>query len=120
MTQASKHSGGCHCGKVRYDVNVDLGQPVLSCNCSICGKTGTLLAFVPKTEFRLTSGEADLTDYQFASKTIHHLFCSTCGVRSFGRGVGPDGTEMVALNVRCLDDVDVAKLAVNHYDGKNA
>ncbi|MCY1061107.1 GFA family protein [Nannocystis sp. SCPEA4] len=120
MTQASKHSGGCHCGKVRYDVNVDLGQPVLSCNCSICGKTGTLLAFVPKTEFRLTSGEGDLTDYQFASKTIHHLFCSTCGVRSFGRGVGPDGTEMVALNVRCLDDVDVAKLAVNHYDGKNA
>jgi hypothetical protein len=120
MTQATKHSGGCHCGKVRYEVNADLDQPVLACNCSICGKTGVLLTFVPKSEFRLTAGEDGLTDYQFASKTVHHLFCNTCGVRSFGRGVGPDGTEMVAINVRCLDDVDLDKLSVNKYDGKSA
>jgi hypothetical protein len=119
-TQANKHSGGCHCGKVRYDVNIDLSQPVIACNCSICGKTGTILAFAPEAEFQLRSGEDALTDYQFASKTVHHLFCNTCGVRSFGRGVGPDGTHMAAINVRCLDDFELDKLTIHDYDGKSA
>lgn len=118
MTQANKHSGGCHCGKVRYDVELDLSQPVVSCNCSICGKTGSLLAFVPTGQFDLRAGEGEITDYQFNTRTVHHLFCRHCGVRSFGRGTGPDGTEMVAINVRCLDDVDLGKLDVQHYDGK--
>lgn len=119
MTQAKNYSGGCHCGKVRYDVSADLEQPVLACNCSICGKGGTLLTFVPASSFTLVSGEADLVDYLFNKKHIHHLFCGTCGVRSFARGVGPDGAEMFAVNVRCLDDVDPATLTVQPYDGKS-
>ncbi len=118
MSDLTRQTGGCHCGKVRYEVELDLGVPVLSCNCSMCGRTGTLLQFVPPTQFKLLSGEADLKDYQFNRKNIHHLFCTTCGVKSFARGTGKTGP-MVAINTRCLDDVDINKLTVKQVDGKS-
>ncbi len=111
------YKGGCHCGKVRFDVALDLSKPVLACNCSMCGKKGTLLAFVPGTDFKLQSGEGGLTSYHFNKKVIDHLFCSTCGVTSFARGKKPDGTPTVAVNTRCLDGVDPQKLEIKHYDG---
>ncbi len=118
MSQAKTHTGGCHCGAVRYRVQMDLSQPVISCNCSICGKTGTMLAFVPADSFTLEKGEESLTDYTFNRAVIHHLFCKVCGVRSFARGAGPQGPA-VAINTRCLDDVDLTKLTVQHFDGKS-
>jgi len=118
MPDPKNHAGGCHCGAVRYQATSDLAQ-VLSCNCSICQKRGALLTFIPAEQFKLLSGEDALTDYQFNRKIIHHLFCKTCGVGSFARGKGPDGREMVAINVRCLDDVDLALLAVTPFDGKS-
>jgi hypothetical protein len=118
MAEASQREGGCHCGKVRYEVTTDLEQ-VMACNCSICTKQGLWLTFVPANAFRLISGEDVLKDYQFAKKQVHHLFCSNCGVESFGRGGLPDGTEMIAINVRCLDGVDPASLSPEPFDGKS-
>ncbi|MEK7181858.1 MAG: GFA family protein, partial [Patescibacteria group bacterium] len=98
----TKYTGGCHCGAVKYEVETDLSE-VMDCNCSHCAKKGFLLAFVPADQFQLLSGEESLTEYRFNKKAIAHLFCSICGVQSFGRGSGPDGKEVVALNARCLD-----------------
>lgn len=119
MSDAKKYTGGCHCGRVRYEVTADLAQPVIACNCSICNKSGSLLTFVPAAAFDLLSGADALVDYQFAKKQIHHLFCPTCGVRSFARGAAPDGTEMIAVNARCLDDVDIGALTLHPFDGKS-
>lgn len=116
MGDTKTYSGSCHCGAVRYEVDADLGQ-VLACNCSICRKRGALLTFVPTDRFRLGSGADALTDYQFNRKVIHHLFCATCGVGSFARGRGPDGAEMIAVNVRCLDGVDPDALDIKKFDG---
>jgi hypothetical protein len=110
-------TGGCHCGQIRYDATADLSQ-VIACNCSICTKRGALWTFVPRDKFSLRAGEDMLTDYQFGKKSIHHLFCSNCGVSAFTRGTGKDGKEMVAVNVRCLDDIDVTTLTVTSFDGK--
>ncbi len=110
--------GSCHCGDVRYRVTLAL-DPVVSCNCSICSRTGTLLAFAPAAQFQLLSGADALVDYQFGKKRIHHLFCRRCGVRSFARGIGRDGTPNVAINVRCLEGVDLAALPVRQFDGKS-
>ncbi len=118
MANTQRYHGGCHCGRVRYEVDADLSK-VMTCNCSICGKTGTIMNFVPESAFRLLSGENDLTDYQFNKNVVHHLFCKTCGIRSFGRGTAPDGRRMVALNVRCLDDVDVTAMTPAMFDGKS-
>ena len=117
MSAKTQH-GGCHCGAVRYTVTLDLAAAV-SCNCSICQKTGTILAFAPASQFTLHQGADQLTDYLFNKKVIHHLFCKTCGIRSFSRGAMPDGTPAVAVNVRCLDDVDVAGLELRPFDGRS-
>ena len=118
MPSPKTYHGGCHCGRVAFDVTADLTSTI-TCNCSICQKTGMILAFVPEDQFTLLSGSDDLADYQFNKKVIHHLFCSTCGVRSFGRGTGPGGKAMVAVNVRCLDDVDLAALSPKAIDGRS-
>ncbi|MEZ4380894.1 MAG: GFA family protein [Nannocystaceae bacterium] len=110
------HTGGCHCGAVRYTVRAAIDS-VIECNCSICAKTGSLLAFVPAAQFTLDAGAEATTDYQFNRKVIHHLFCHTCGIRSYAWGHAPDGSKSVAINVRCLDDLDVSGLAVQHFDG---
>lgn len=112
-----KYTGGCHCGKVRFEFTSDLGSAI-SCNCSICAKKGYVLAFVPAHQFTLLSGESNLSDYQFNRKMIHHLFCSTCGVGSFGRGKSPKG-EMCAVNLRCVDDLDLSTVQISPVDGRS-
>jgi hypothetical protein len=118
MPEAKTYTGGCHCGHVRYEATTDLAQ-VISCNCSICSKRGFLWTFVAPGQFALKCEADDLPDYQFNKHVIHHLFCPTCGVESFARGKAPDGKDMVAINVRCLDDVDVAALAPKPFDGRS-
>ena len=120
MSENKTYLGGCQCGRVRYEAEVDLGGPVISCNCSMCGKSGTLLTFVPAAQFKLQSGQDVLTDYQFNKKHIHHLFCNVCGIKSFARGIGADGGEVIAINSRCLDGVNPNELKINEYDGKSA
>jgi hypothetical protein len=73
----------------------------------------------PVPDLKLLAGEGAMTDYRFNKHVIHHLFCSTCSIQSFARGRTPDGAEMIAVNVRCLDDVDVAALKVKTVDGRN-
>jgi hypothetical protein len=119
MSQAKKISGGCHCGKVRYEVTLDLAEPAITCNCSICSRSGTMLRFVPASAFELRSGAEWLTDYRFNNKVINHQFCKVCGIKSFASGVGPDGAETRAINVRCLDDVDLSAIPTHPYDGKS-
>jgi hypothetical protein len=119
MSEPKKYTGGCHCGKVRYEVTVDLSEPAITCNCSMCGRSGTMLRFVPASDFKLLSGSDVLTDYRFNSKVISHLFCSVCGIKSFAGGIGKDGVETRAINVRCLDDVDPTSIPTHQFDGKS-
>jgi hypothetical protein len=118
MAESKNFSGGCHCGLVRFDVTADLSR-VLACNCSICTKRGALWTFVPPEQFALRAGADELVDYQFNKKVIHHLFCRQCGVGSFYRGEKPGGGEMIAINVRCLDGVDIASLSPVPFDGRS-
>ena len=118
MADAKRQAGGCHCGAVRFEAAVDLAQ-VLQCNCSICMKRGALWSFVQAPQVEFLKGQDVVKDYQFGPKKLHHLFCPTCGVGSFSRGTGPDGEDTFAINVRCLDDIDVTKLKPMPFDGKN-
>ncbi|TXH08262.1 MAG: GFA family protein [Candidatus Moraniibacteriota bacterium] len=114
-----KFHGRCHCGAVTFEAEAEL-NPILECNCSHCSVKGLLLAFVPATQFRLLSGEADLSEYRFNKKVIAHLFCKHCGVQPFGRGQDPaTGAETVAINVRTLAGVDASKLTLTPFDGKS-
>lgn len=113
-----KRTGSCHCGKVKFEAEVKLAE-ALECNCSICIRRGSLLEFVPETQFKLLSGEENLTEYLFNKKKIHHTFCKTCGILPFAKSSMPDGTKIRAINIRCIDDVDLSQIKINHYDGKH-
>jgi hypothetical protein len=113
------YTGGCQCGAVRYEVDADLDNTI-TCNCSRCARLGFVLSFAPEGAFNLRKGEGATTEYLFNTGKIRHLFCSTCGVESFARGQMPDGTSMIAVNVRCLDGVDTSKLSPVAYDGASA
>jgi hypothetical protein len=110
------YEGGCHCGRVRFRVTASLDR-VTECNCSVCGKKGFLHLIVAPEQFELLSGKDALTIYQFNTGVARHTFCSTCGIHPFyAPRSDPD---KIDVNVRCLDGVDVSKIEVKVFDGKN-
>ncbi len=110
------HAGGCHCGRVRFEVQAPARLPVSDCNCSMCSKAGYLHLLVPKSRFRLLRGEEVLTTYQFNTGTARHLFCSVCGIKSFYVPRShPDG---FSVNARCLDEGTVESLEITPVNGR--
>ena len=112
-----RHTGGCHCGRVRFEVRAPANIEVSECNCSICSKSGYQHLIVPADRFALLSGKDALTSYSFNTQTAKHLFCSVCGIKSFYVPRShPDG---YSVNARCLDPGTVEAMAVKYIDGRN-
>jgi hypothetical protein len=110
------HLGGCHCGRVRFEVVAPAKLEVADCNCSICSKSGYLHLIVPAERFKLLSGEDALTTYSFNTHVAKHFFCSTCGVKSFYIPRShPDG---VSVNARCIDGDTIESMKVVPYNGR--
>lgn len=112
------YQGGCHCGLIAFDVDAEI-EGVIECNCSLCSKRGYLLWFVPRAQAVFRAGEDAATVYRFNRMHIGHAFCPACGCASYAAADAPDGTPMLAVNVRCLDGVDVHALAIKAVDGRS-
>lgn len=111
------HKGGCHCGRVRYEVDAPNEIEGTRCNCSICRMTGYLHLIVPKNRFRLISGEHEVATYRFNTGVAQHYFCRQCGIKSFYVPRShPDG---ISVNINCLDPASIASIKVSRFDGAN-
>ena len=116
MAPDVKHTGGCHCGRVRFEVSAPAHISVSECNCSICSKAGYLHLIVPADRFNLLSGRDALTTYTFNTGAAKHLFCSVCGVKSFYVPRShPDG---YSVNARCLDPGTIESMKVAPFNGR--
>ena len=112
-----KYAGSCHCGAIRFEVEAPSDLEVEDCNCSMCAMAGNILVIVPASRFRLLQGRENLTEYTFNTGVAKHLFCRTCGIKSFYiPRSNPDG---VAVTWRCLDDWQDLDVTVNRFDGQN-
>ena len=111
------YKGSCHCGQVAFEADGDL-TGVMECNCSLCAKKGSLLWFVPRDKLRLLTPEDRMSTYTFNKHKIKHRFCPTCGIHPFAEAADPSGKPMGAVNVRCLEGVDLGALPVKHFDGQ--
>jgi hypothetical protein len=110
------HAGGCHCGRVRFEVRAPAKLEVAECNCTICRKSGYLHLIVPADRFTLISGREALTTYTFNTRVAKHHFCSHCGIKSFYIPRShPDG---VSVNARCIDSDTIAALSVIPFNGR--
>jgi hypothetical protein len=109
--------GGCHCGAVRFAIRLAPPLELLDCNCSICSKSGLLHLIVAHGDFTLLSGADALTSYRFGSGAAEHLFCRTCGIKSFYQPRSHPGARSV--NFRCLDPGHGLEPQVRGFDGQN-
>jgi hypothetical protein len=111
------HTGGCHCGRVRFEVSAPAKIEVWECDCSICGKAGYLHLIVDDGQFRLLQGKESLSVYTFNTHAAKHYFCSICGVKSFYKPRShPDG---ISVNVRCLDEGTIESMSIKPFNGRD-
>jgi len=111
------HTGGCHCDRIRFEVNAPAKLEILDCDCSICRKSGYLHLIVPDDCFKLLQGSESLTLYTFNTRAAKHYFCAVCGVKSFYKPRShPDG---ISVNVRCLDESSIESMSITPFNGRD-
>lgn len=114
-----KYKGSCHCGRVAFEVEGEI-KGAMSCNCSICQRKGSLMWFVPRDTFHLLMPDDAASTYMFNKHLIKHRFCPVCGIHPYGEGTDPKGNEMAAVNIRCIEGIDLGAIPIQHYDGRSA
>jgi hypothetical protein len=114
MSELVTHRGGCHCGRIAFEVDAPARIDAIECNCSICRMTGFLHLIVPASGFRLLRGADELTEYTFNTGVARHTFCRVCGVKPFYvPRSNPDGFD---INVHCLDRSTIAGIDITFFD----
>jgi len=112
-----QYKGSCHCGSIKFNVEGDLKE-AMECNCSHCSRKGYLLWFVPGDRFQLVTAENSLATYTFNKHVIKHRFCPACGCAPFASGKDRAGADTAAVNVRCLEGVELAAVKRIPVDGR--
>jgi len=112
-----RYQGSCHCGRIKFAVEGEV-TGAASCNCSMCQRKGMLMWFVPRAQLQVQSPDKDASTYTFNKHVIRHRFCPVCGIHTHGEGVDPKGNAMAAINIRCLDGIDLAAIPVREFDGR--
>ena len=110
--------GSCHCGTVKFEVEGAFSE-AMECNCSHCSRKGYLLWFVPREQLHLQTPQDDLSTYRFNRHVIDHHFCPNCGCAPVGFGTAPDGKATAAVNIRCLEGVDLTSVKRVPVDGRS-
>ena len=111
------YQASCHCGTVQVEVDAELPEQAVTCNCSHCAQKGLVLAAIPRDRLTVTSGEEALRTYRFNKAVISHRFCSMCGTQPFSEGTGPDGSAMAMINLRCVPAADIGSIETIQFDG---
>jgi hypothetical protein len=111
------YQGSCHCGRIKFEIDGTI-EGAATCNCSICERKGAVMWFVPREQLKLLTPDADAATYTFNKHRIRHRFCPTCGMHPYGEGVGPGGKASAAINLRCIEGIDLAAIPTRQFNGR--
>ncbi|MBS7661349.1 GFA family protein [Pseudomonas lalucatii] len=111
------YRGSCHCGRIAFEVEGEIDK-AMACNCSICQRKGSLMWFVPRDKLYLLTPDQDAATYSFNKHVIQHRFCPRCGIHPYGEGRDPKGNAVAAINIRCLEGIDLERIPVERFDGR--
>ncbi len=112
------YRGSCHCGRVAFEVEGTISGAI-TCNCSMCQRRGSILWFVPRDALTLLTPEENAATYTFNKHVIKHRFCPNCGIHPYGEGSDPKGNRMAAINLRCIENLDLSGVSVTAFDGRS-
>lgn len=112
------YKGSCHCRKIAFEVEGEI-DGAMACNCSMCSRKGSLLWFTSRSNMKLLTPEEDIGTYLFNKHVIRHRFCPVCGIHPYAEGTDPKGNATAAINIRCLEGIDLEKVPVQHFDGRS-
>jgi hypothetical protein len=112
------YKGSCHCGRIAFQVEGTLNGAT-SCNCSICQRKGALMWFVPREQLKLLTPDENASTYTFNKHAIKHRFCSKCGMHPYGEGVDRKGSAVAAINIRCIEGIELESFPVTQFDGRS-
>jgi hypothetical protein len=112
------YKGSCHCGQIAFEVEGEI-KGAMACNCSLCSRKGALMWFVPREKLHLLTPDEAASTYTFNKHVIMHRFCPTCGIHPYGEAIDPKGNHMAAINIRCLEDIDLESIPVQNFDGRS-
>ena len=112
------YKGSCHCGRIAFEVEGTL-EGAATCNCSLCQRKGAVMWFVPRDKLRLLTPEKDVSTYLFNKQVIKHRFCAVCGIHPYGEGTDPKGMRTAAVNIRCLEGIELEQIPVKHFNGRS-
>jgi hypothetical protein len=112
------YKGSCHCGNIKFQVEGTI-EGAMSCNCSICQRKGALMWFVPRAQLQVLTPDENAATYTFNKHVIKHRFCPKCGMHPYGEGSDGKGNASAAINIRCIEDIDLEKIPVTHFDGRS-
>jgi hypothetical protein len=113
-----KYKGSCHCGNIVLEAEGEI-KGAMACNCSICSRKGSLLWFVPRERLSVLTPEGAIGTYTFNKHVIKHRFCQTCGIHPYGEGTDPNGNKIAAINLRCIEGIDLETVPVKNFDGRS-
>lgn len=113
-----KYKGSCHCGKIAFEVEGEI-DGAMACNCSMCSRKGSLLWFTSRDKLHLLTPEENAGTYTFNKHVIRHRFCPVCGIHPYAEGTDPKGNATAAINIRCLEGIDLESVPVQHFDGRS-
>lgn len=111
------YKGSCHCGRVAFQVDGEI-KGAMACNCSICLRKGALMWFVPRETLQLQTPDEAASTYEFNKHVIKHRFCPTCGIHPYGEGMDPKGNRIAAVNLRCIEGIDLSAIPVQEFNGR--
>ena len=111
------YKGSCHCGNVAFQIEGTIAG-AMSCNCSICQRKGSIMWFAPREQLQLVTPDRNASTYTFNKHLIKHRFCPKCGMHPYGEGVDPKGVAMAAINIRCLEGIELEQIPATHFDGR--